>query len=313
MFPFVLILLITVLAIPAFGQSLAQDALASFPVDTVHLEYSQPQVLRALPDYSDLQQRYVGRRLKDLESSLNQLGIQEDQIDELALGWRRSGGGMDLYGLASGRFGLAGIQQSAQRRGISPESVGGSPAYCVGAGIDTVCVLMFNSSRGAFGRLGTLSEIMDVRHSAKPSLGSNSKFSSLVDQAQKQDPIWGVAEGPGVADWFNGWMSNSGSVQLDWTKVFSNVTSLAYGIQTGSEVELSLKLNCSSDDAAMSLRQVLEGLKLAQQLAWQNQNPNQPNPFQGTDIELDGTEVSLQMAATFGQLGKLQTVGTAAH
>ncbi len=293
----------------AFGQNLAQDALSSFPADTVHIEFSSPQRLRSLASYNDLRHRFVGQKLVDLETTLGKLGIQESQIDDLVLGWRPSGSTMELFGLASGHFDIAGIKKSAQQRGIAPENLGGSPAYCVGAGVSTECALIFDSTHGAFGTLETLSDIMDVRQSAKPSVGSNSGFSQLVDEAPKQDPIWGVAEGPGVADWFNGWISNASSVQLDWTKVFSNVDSLTYGIETGDNVKIALRLNCNSPDSATSLRQVLEGLRLAQQLAWQHQSPNQPDPFEGTEIELNGSEVTLKMAATFGQLGKLQSIG----
>lgn len=294
----------------AYGQSLARVAMNSFPADTVHVEYSDIHALRALPDYSSLRSRFVGPRLNALESSLAQLGIQESQIDVLVIGWRPASGGMDLYGIASGQFNLADIKASARKREISPENIDGVPAYCVGAGLLTECALVFSPTQGAFGTLETLSELMDVRHSAKPSLESNSDFAALVAQAEQQDPIWGVAQGKGVTDWFKGWISNSGPVQLDWSKVFSNVKSLEYGIQAGDNVQLSLKLNCNSANAAGSLQQVLEGLKLAQQLAWQNQNPGQANPFAGTDIGLDGSRVSLKMAATYLQLGKIQTVGS---
>ena len=86
------------------AQDLVKDALQSFPTQSVRLEYSNSAKLRKLPDYTVLRQRYLGPQLQKLEKSLSQLGIQESDVDELVLGWQAGSSGLDLNGLALGRF-----------------------------------------------------------------------------------------------------------------------------------------------------------------------------------------------------------------
>ena len=80
------------------GQEIVREALASFPTQTVRVEYSGLATLHTLPNYVNLRQRFTGPRLAGLETSLAQLGIREGDIDELLLGWQMGAKEMDLYG-----------------------------------------------------------------------------------------------------------------------------------------------------------------------------------------------------------------------
>ena len=153
--------------------------------------------------------------------------------------------------------------------------------------------MLLEDSIGAFGSLTVLTSMLEARNDQIPSLNSDNRFSGLVAGANKDAPIWGVAVGSAVADWFRAWMPNQGNIKLDWGKVFGDVNSLTYSVVAGDNVTLGLKMDCKSPDSAASLRQVLEGLKLAQQIAWDSQNPGKPNPYRGMEVGLSSNQVSL--------------------
>jgi len=169
--------------------------------------------------------------------------------------------------------------------------------------------VVLSPSLGAFGSLTSLTAMLEARAGQGSSLNSNATFKQVLDAAKKEAPIWGVAVGPAVGDWFRGYMPNQGNLKLDWGKVFGDVDSLAYSVDAGENVNLDLNMDCKSNDAAASLRQVLEGLKLAQQLAWENQNPGRPNPFKAMEVSLDGREVSLQLTTGYAELELASGVG----
>jgi hypothetical protein len=123
-----------------------------------------------------------------------------------------------------------------------------------------------------------------------------------VRGANKEAPIWGVAVGVAVADWFRGWMPNQGNLKLDWGKVFGDVNSLTYSVAAGDNVTLGLKMDCNSSQSAASLRQVLEGLKMVQKIAWDAQNPGKPNPYQAMNVGMDGNQVSLDLTTGYAEL-----------
>ena len=287
-------------ALPA--QELVKEALAGFPPESIRIEYSSPTKLRRISNYQSLRQRYQGPRLQKLETALSQLGIREGDVDELILGWEAGSKEMDLYGLASGHFDPQAIAQSAQSRGMPPTPIGNQQAFCLQGGLEGTCIVAVSNSLGAFGSLTALTSLLEARGGQRPGLGSNQKLAALVDQANKDAPIWGVAVGPAVGDWFKNSMPSQGDIKLDWAKVFQDVESLSYAVDAADKVTVAVNMNCVSTDAASSLRQILEGLKLAQQLAWQNQNPNRPNPFEGTQLDLKGSQILLKLTTDYSDL-----------
>jgi hypothetical protein len=287
---------------PVPAQDLMGEALTSFPAGTIRVEFTSPAKLRTLPDYATLSSRYVGPGLKRLEDNLSQLGIQQDDVDEIVMGWQAKGAEMSLSGLARGRFDGKAIAGHATAQGIAASPLSGTSAYCFGAGAGETCIAILGDSLGAFGTLDSLSTILKVRVGDTPNATSDSGFSKRVDDARADAAIWGVAVGPAIADWFKGWMPNQGNVQLDWKQTFQSVDALSYSVQATDKVRLNVKLDCTTSQAAGSLRQVMEGLKLVQQMAWQNQNPNMPNPFKSLVVDRDNRQVRLNLTTAYAEL-----------
>src|SRR5579875_33001 len=291
-------------AAPLLGQDLISKALNSFPTDTIRLEFSSPSTLRKLPNYASLREHYMGPQLKKLVDTMAELGVAENDVDQLVLGWNTDGPNMNLYGFASGHFRPNALDERAAARNIPPQPIGSKTGYCLGAGLGTECVVVLSPTEGAFGTLNTLSQIMSALDSGGGGLESNTAFANVVKQEESgAAPIWGVAVASAVASWFKGWMPGQNEVELDWGKVFQGVDVLGYKIQTGSDIRLTLKMFCKSDNDAASLRQVLEGLKLAQQIAWQNQYPNHPNPFQAMGLTQTGDQIGITLVASYSEIG----------
>jgi len=237
------------------AQDLVKEALASFPLDTVRLEYSSPAKLRNLPDYATLRRRYLAPGLRSLEAQLASLGIQESDINEVVLGWAPSGEKLGLEGVAEGRFDPQAMARRAAAAGISSTPV-----------------------------------------------GSKQSFGTLVEQAHKDTPIWGVAIGQAVPDWFKGSMPAQKNLQLDWSTTFKSVESLTYSVQPADQIRLNVQMNCVSDQGAGDLRRVFDGLRLLQKMAWQNQYPNVPNPFDNLVVDASGRAVLLTLITPYSAL-----------
>lgn len=292
------------------AQELVREALSSFPTDTIRMEYSHPTVLRALPNYSALRQKYEGPRLQELENSFSQMGIQESDVDELVLGWRVVDQQWGFYGLTSGRFDAKAMAARAASQGLAPEAVGDLKAYCLGSKPAANCMVLLGNSLGAFGSLDSLQAMLDARSGKAPGIGSDNNFVKLVSQAGTKTPIWGAATGPAVSDWFQGWMPNQADLKLDWAQVFKSVEALTYSVDPGSTVRLSVAMTCTTREAASSLQHAFDGVKLFQQLTWQNQNPSLPNPYQDLNIQASGSQVLIDLNTPYSALEAGGTAGT---
>lgn len=302
---------LTILILPdsVRAQDFIYRALASFPPQTLRVEYSNPAKLRTLPNYSNLRQRYVGPRLKSLEDSFAQLGVQESDIDELVLGWQPGAENMDLGGFVTGRFDSRALANQAAARGISPAPVEGFPAYCLGTGPAAACVVVIDETTGVFGRMELLRTMLEAREGRAPSITSDTRIMKLVGEAHTKAPIWGVAVREAVGDWFQAWLPAQQNLQMDWARTFQSVEALAYSVEAGEKVDLDVKLDCSTAEAAGTLRQVLEGLRLFQQLAWQNANPNRPNPFEAVEVGLNDRRVMLKLTTPYTDLASAAALG----
>lgn len=292
------------------AQTVLADALAWLPQRTVALEYSRVSTLRTLPDYSTLRARFLGKNLRALESSLAALGIQETDIDQMVLGWQIDARNTMRYeGVASGDFSAASVQSRAAAAKIASRPIRGIPVYCFPQDPNRTCVAVLDGSLGVFGPLPYLEFMLKARAGEALGLASDGGFAGYVQNAQSDAPIWGVATGAAVSKWFKAWMPGEKNLQMDWTAAFKDVSAISYTIEAADNVHLNVTLDCDSLQAASSMRQLLEGMKLVQQLAWKSANPGQRNPFENVTVSADNREVSFKLVADYAALNRPGALG----
>jgi hypothetical protein len=286
------------------AQDLVQEAMGTFPQDTERLEYSSPARLRLLPDYNTLHERYLGPSLRSLETQLATLGVRETDINEIVMGWQTSasGGALILVGLASGQINPDSMARQAAAHGMAATPIGSASAYCFGAGDNAMCVAPLSRALGAFGPPDALRTMLEVRGGQAPALSSVPSFSALVERDRKDAPIWGVAAGSAIEDAFKGWMPAQKNLPIDLSTVFKSVESLAYSVQPTDRVHLSVEMSCTSGQAASTLRQGFDELRLFQKVAWQQQFPNAPNPFDDLTVSANGQALLLSMSTPYSAL-----------
>ena len=296
-------LAVTAAAGAAGAQDLVKEGLASFPPDTIRLEYSNVSKLRALPDYATLHQHYLAPSLRSLETQLASLGVQESDINEVVLAWQLAGDGMTFEGLASGRLDPQAMARQAAIQNITTLPAGSATAYCFGTTDSAQCVAPLGGSLGAFGTLDQLRTLAGARGGQTASLRSNAAFTSLVERQEGEDaPIWGVAVGPAIEDWFKVSMPAQKNLPVDLPTVFHNVQSLGYAVQPTDRVRINMELNCTTAAAAGNLRQEFDALRLFQRLAWQRQFPNVANPFDDLAVNANDTTMTLSMSTPYSAI-----------
>jgi hypothetical protein len=300
-----------IMGFPRLGaaEDFVSTAMSGLPTSTLRIEYSSPAQLRKLGNYQSLRGKFLGPRLQQLEGALKQIGITEDDINELMIGWKPGDKEMDLYGYASGNFDKLKVSDTAAANNLTPTDISGQQGYCLTAGLEGTCILVLNNSLGAFGPLSSLITVVDTHNGQAPSIGSDPRFTSLLGDINKDAPIWGIALGGAVADWFGGWLSTQNSIKLDWGQVFQKVDSLTYTISAEDKVNLDLKMNCTTPEDADSLHHVLDGLKMAQQLSWDAQNPGHANPYSSMNVSVREKQIGLKVTMEYSELTLASGVG----
>jgi hypothetical protein len=219
---------------------------------------------------------------------------------------------MRYEGIASGQFDGNSVSAQAAASAIAPHAVDGVSAYCFSSDPNQTCIAVVSSSTGVFGPLAYLDAMLKARGGSGTGIASNQQFTERAHNAQSEAsgaPIWGVDVGPAVAKWFTAWMPGENNLQMDWKSAFKDVQDVSYHIEVSESVSLNVKLDCVSQQAASSVTQLLEGLKLVQQMAWNSSKPGQPNPFQNIQVEADNQQVTLQLTADYSALESVGPLG----
>jgi hypothetical protein len=285
------------------AQDLVKEALATFPMDTVRLEYSNPAKLRQLPEYTRLHERYLGPSLRNLEAHLGSLGVRESDLNEVVLGWQQTAAnGLTMEGMARGQFDPQVMARQAESRSIASTPIGSISAYCFGSTDTAPCVAVLGRGLGAFGTLDAVRAMVDVRSGETTGLSANPGFSALVNSSRKDTPIWGVATGSAIEDWFKTGMPVQKNLPVDLGTVFKNVESLAYSVNPTDRVHVNVEMACTSAAAAATLRQQFDTLRLFQKMAWQQQFPGVPNPFEDLTIGTTGSTLTFSMSTPYSAI-----------
>jgi len=306
-------------------QDLVDQILISFPAETSRIEYARPAALRRLPEYAGLRGQFLGLRLSAMDAALSTLGIEEGDIDEAALAWAPRQGSAaqespeahegntdgnepvdgrirdlptDLAGLLTGRFDQNRIAQFAAENSVVSIRMHEADAYCLGQKAAGACLVVLNESLAAFGEPAALRRLLETRLGVHGSLGADRRFTGLINEVDRYAPIWGIATGSTVPEWFRGWMPAQGQAPMDWANAFDSVEAFVYSIEAGEKLRLTASLKAESAEVAQKLQQLFSGVRTLLALFWQTQAPGQPNPLADLRVTTEGRVCVLTLAGT---------------
>lgn len=247
-------LLLTFLVV-SFGKCLSaqviSEALLSFPTQTEYVEYDNLAMLRTLPSYPALRERFSGKPLDDAKAALAKLGIPEDQVREIVSGSSATA----FYGLAGGTFSGDAVARSANAKNST--KLLESRAFCPGG---QTCVVFLENSIAAFGTLSQLKELLEVRQGFATSLNSNRNVVSLLNGTDSHAPVRGVVFGGQLKNAISDMLKDSIGWNKDWSGLSSNVSSIGYSVKFDAKSHVVAKLECTSRTAASVLVQMLSAV-----------------------------------------------------
>jgi hypothetical protein len=291
------------------GQSSGRDALSMFPADTQEFAYSNLSQLRSQPDYAVIQARLLNSQLRGFTDFLRSMGIDPDKdVDEVTLGWH--GSPIDpaaYYGLAWGRFDPGKIHDYFVEQKLPWQQYGGYDLYAFGSG-DASRDLYFaflSYSTAAFGRLGDLESLIDVRSGSKPALDSKADFVKYEGELEGSSPQWGIATGAAAASHATPWLAGGEKLPFDPQGLLTPVRAVLYHIEWDSGFALHMSVVCDSVQSASMLAQLVTAWQNVRQAPGTNANPAMTSFIQGLQVQADGSRVELNGSAPVEIVGQI--------
>lgn len=302
-------LMLTLFPALAAAQSSARDALSLFPADTQELAYSNLTQLRSQPNYGTIEAGLLNAQLRGFTSFMRSIGIDPDKdVDEVTLGWH--GSPIDpsaYYGLAWGRYDPGKVHDYFVEQKLTWQQYGGYDLYAFGSG-DASRDLYFSFlsySTAAFGRLGDLKTLIDVRAGSKPALETKQDFAKYEDELEGSSPQWGIATGAAAVSQAAPWLSGGGKLPVDPQSLLTPVKAVLYHIDWDSGFGMHMTVVCDSVQSASMLAQLVTAWQSARPAPDPNTNPAVNNFIQGLQVQSNGSRVELAGSAPVEVVGQI--------
>jgi hypothetical protein len=302
---------IALLIFPALlaGQSSARDALSMFPADTQELAYSNLAMLRSQPNYETIEAGILSSQLRGFTSFLQTLGIDSDKdVDEVTLGWH--GSPIDpsaYYGLAWGRFDPGKVHDYFVQEKLPWQQYGGYDLYAFGSGGPSrdLYFSFLSYSAAAFGRLGDLKTLIDVRAGSKSALGTKPDFAKYEDELEGTSSQWGIATGAAAVSHAAPWLGGGGQLPIDPKSLMAPIKAVLYHVDWGSDFSMHMSVVCDSVQSASMLAQLVTAWQTARQVPQANTDPALTSFIQGLQVQADGSRVELTGTAPVEIVGQI--------
>jgi hypothetical protein len=276
------------------GQGIARNALSSFPAGTHQFVYTNLEQLRDSAQYPKIRQRLFGGPLRGFADFLRSARVDpEKDVDEVVLGWRGPAtGNIDFFGLANGHFDPEHVRQFFTQRGLPTSDYGGLHLYAPASGKGDLWFTFLGSSSAAFGRMGDLKALLDVRAGTSPALDSNPQFLSWEGELEGSAPQWGVATGRAATNEAARWLAGGLKAPADLGALMGPVQAVLYSIDLSEQFSARISVVCDRPETAAALAQILT-LWRSSPAAAGNSSANLSAFLQGLALGANGSRVEL--------------------
>lgn len=306
------ILLLVVLLLPSAllrAQGLAREAMASFPLDTQQIAYANLAQLRTLSNYGQLRRVLFNIQMQNFEQFLRPLGTDpEKDVDEVALGWRGSGGNSSaFFGLAQGQFNPARAQAYITKEQLPTSEYQGFTLDAFGSGLgrDDIFFTFFNSNLAAFGHLSDLKALVDGYLGRRTTLNSNADFVNWEAELEGSGPQWGVTTGKAAAGLAVPWLLGAKPKQnIDLSGLLAPVKAVLYQTNWDPDFSANISIICRDPQSAQTLAQLLTICRDSPALV-NSRPPDVLNFIQSLRIAASGNRVELAGSGSPGVLNRV--------
>jgi hypothetical protein len=248
------------------ADQLPQEALATFPADTLQVAFTNLAVLRSLPAYPQIRQQVLSRQLHALQDFLRPMGIDPDRdVDEVMIGWRGEMAGPSGYlGMAAGRFQPDLVQKYFDRTGLPTRAYAGTTLYAFGSRrFNDLYFAFLDRSVVAFGWRADVKAMLDARQGAANALNSNSDFVAWERELEGTAPQWGIVNGESASNLWTNWFGGAGQNRVDLGSMTGSVRALLYRVHWDTGFTSRLVLVCNSVDNAKGFAMLVDLLHQA--------------------------------------------------
>jgi hypothetical protein len=274
-------------ATAGFAMPIASSARALVPAEIQQLIGVDYRALKDSPTAQQLKQQVLPENLKQLETSLKDIGIDtEHDLDQLTFASFRSGKqGIQTIGVAQGSFSAKAVLKKMKLKRISGAKYGTALLYPMENGL---VMTFLDDNTLAFGTQASLQSALDTRDGKRSSLDSNPQMAeqmAAVDGA----PVWSILDQQGTQFMMRSALGDASRV-ADFDTIKKRLLASRYTMNFQNGVNFDLSVLTSDSMTAATLSSLVKAGMLYKKM---NASPVEKTAIDATTVDSDSSNLQV--------------------
>jgi hypothetical protein len=238
---------------PGFASSLGTASRNVIPKDVQQIITVDYRALRNSPTALALKDRVLPDNLKQFETALKGVGVDEKEVEQLTFASFRSKNGLRIVGIAQGLFPLKQVSTRLRLKKIKGEKYRTSLLYPMSGGMQ---MSFLDANTMLFGDSQAVKNALDARDGETESLNSNSQITDMMS-AVDSGPVWSVLDALGTQTMMRSALGDAAQL-ADYEIVKKRLLGSRYSMDFSSGVNFDLDVVTADQMTAATLSSLIK-------------------------------------------------------
>jgi hypothetical protein len=283
----------------AFAAPLNSNARAVIPASTQQIICVDYRAMHNSPTAMQLKARVLPEALKDVESSLREMGIDPDKdVDELTfVSFRTQKNGLRSFGVAQGQLNMKQVLAKFKKNKVTGAKFLNSVLYPVSSGIQ---MTFLDANTLLFGEPMSIKDGLSAQNGDTPNLGTNGELTDQISSAES-DPVWSVLDTQGTQTMLRSALGDASKL-ADYDTVKKRIGGSRYTLDFTRGVDFELNVATSDSMTAGTLSALIKAGMLYRKMG---ASPVEKNAINDMTVDSDSSSLRIHFKSDDSQFQAL--------
>jgi hypothetical protein len=283
----------------AFGAPLNSNGRAVIPASAQQIICVDYRAMHNSPTAMQLKARVLPEALKDVESSLKDMGINPDKdVEQLTfVSFRTQKKGIRSFGIAQGELNMKQVLAGFKKRKVTGEKFLTSILYPVSTGI---VMTFLDDNTILFGEPISVKDGLSAQNGDTPNISTNSDVIDQITSAENE-PVWSVLDSIGTQTMLRSALGDASKL-ADYDSVKKRVGGSRYTLDFTRGVEFDLNVTVSDSMTAATLSTLIKAGMMYKKM---NSSPVEKNAINDMTVDSDSTSLRIHYKSDDSQFQAL--------
>jgi hypothetical protein len=283
----------------AFAAPLSSNARAVIPASAQQIICVDYRAMHNSPTAMELKARVLPEALKEVESSLREMGINPDKdLDQLTfVSFRTQRNGLRSIGIAQGQLNMKQVLARYKKRKVNGTKYLQSVLYPVSTGIQ---MTFLDANTILFGEPTSVKDGLGAQNGESPNIGTNSDVNGEIANAEG-DPVWSVLDSIGTQTMLRSALGDASKL-ADYETIRKRVGVSRYGLDFARGVNFNLVVATSDSMTAGVLSTLVKAGMMYRKM---NSSPIEKNAINDMTVDSDSNSLRIRYESNDSQFQAL--------